>query len=384
MKLSGTWLTRPETQAVFAMLADAGHQVYAVGGCVRNALLDVAVSDVDMSSDATPDQVINLAKASGMKPIPTGIDHGTITVLSRGIPHEITSFRKDVATDGRRAVVAFSKSVTDDARRRDFTMNALYVDRHGTLLDPLGGLADLQAGVLKFIGDPTERIREDYLRILRFFRFHAWYGDPSAGMDPEALSAIAQNAEGLSHISKERIGAEITKLLTAEDPGPAVAAMRHAGVLAIVLPGSEDRALSPLIHLEGLSGLAPNALRRLSALGGLDVAEALRLSKKQAEELKLLREEIGSMCGPAELAYRHGADLAKSVMVLRAAVLEMPLASGIEAAIELGGAVVFPVAARDLMPEITGPALGEALKRLEKIWIDSGFSMDRAELLRAL
>ena len=158
MKLTGDWLTRVETQAVFAMLEQAGHQVFAVGGCVRNALLGVAVSDVDMASDATPERVIALAKAAGLKPIPTGIDHGTITVVSGGIPHEITSFRKDVATDGRRAVVAFSKDVTDDARRRDFTMNALYVDRLGEVIDPLAGLADLEAQAWVFNKSKSPRL----------------------------------------------------------------------------------------------------------------------------------------------------------------------------------------------------------------------------------
>lgn len=384
MKISGDWLTRAETQAVFAMLSDAGSQVYAVGGCVRNALMGVAVSDVDMSTDALPDQVVQLAKAAGLKAIPTGIDHGTITVVSGGIPHEITTFRKDVATDGRRATVAFSKSVTDDARRRDFTMNALYVDRYGEVLDPLGGMADLEARVLRFIDDPTQRIREDYLRILRFFRFHSWYGDPVAGMDPEALAAIAETFEGLEQISKERVGAEILKLLSATDPATSVAAMRQTGVLGQVLPSADDRALAPLVHLEGEVGLAPDALRRLASLGGDAVSENLRLSKKQAETLAILREEIGSMEALATVAYRHGADVANFVALLRAAVFETPLPPEMKTEIALGVEAEFPVKAADLMPEFAGAKLGEVLKTLEASWIASGFSLSKEDLLGSL
>ena len=384
MKISGDWLTRAQTQAVFAMLSDAGYQVYAVGGCVRNALMGVAVSDVDMSTDATPDQVVQLAKAAGLKAIPTGIDHGTITVVSGGIPHEITTFRKDVATDGRRANVAFSTNVTDDARRRDFTMNALYVDRDGEVLDPLGGMADLEARILRFIDDPTQRIREDYLRILRYFRFHAWYGDPAAGMDPAALAAIAETFEGLAQISKERIGSELLKLLAATDPAPSVAAMRQTGVLGQVLPGADDRALAPLVHLEGEAGLAPDALRRLACLGGDGVSERLRLSKKQTEIRGVFRDEIGSMEALATVAYRHGADVAHSVALLRAAVFETPLQPEIKTEIALGAEAEFPVKAADLMPDFTGTKLGEALKTLEASWIASGFALTKDDLLRSL
>ena len=384
MNVSGDWLTRPETQAVFAMLSDAGHQVFAVGGCVRNALLEVPVTDVDMSTDALPEEVVALAKAAGLKPIPTGLDHGTITVVSGGIPHEITSFRKDVATDGRRAVVAFSKDVTDDARRRDFTMNALYVDRLGAVLDPLDGLEDLRARVLRFIDVPSQRIREDYLRILRFFRFHAWYGDPSQGMDVEALAAIAETFEGLEQISKERIGAEVVKLLAARDPAPAVAAMRQTGVLNQILPGSDDKALGPLVHLEEIAGQQANPMRRLAALGGQGVGDSLRLSKRQVKELESLRGGIESSESLAAIAFQEGADLALSIALLRSAMLEMPLAPDFAKDIAQGAVAQFPVTASDLMPKFSGKALGERLKQMESDWMASGFSLSRDALLRDL
>ena len=217
-RLEADWLVSSATKRVFALLQDAGHSVYAVGGCVRNTLLGVPVKDIDLATDALPDDVMTLARSKGLQAIGTGIEHGTVTILSDGIPYEVTTFRRDIETDGRRAVVAFSKRIEDDAKRRDFTMNALYVDAEGVLHDPLRGLPDLKARRIRFIENPVDRIREDYLRSLRYFRFHAWYGDPGEGFDPDALNAIARNIEGLHSLSKERIGSELKILLEARDP----------------------------------------------------------------------------------------------------------------------------------------------------------------------
>ncbi len=207
-RITDDWLTGPAAQAVCAMLTDAGFQALFVGGCVRNALLGVPISDIDISTDATPDQVIAAAKrAGGFKPVPTGYDHGTVTVVVDHEPFEITTFRKDVETDGRRAVVAFAKTVEEDAHRRDFTMNALYARPDGgAIVDPLGGLSDLRARYLRFIDVAEDRIREDYLRILRFFRFHAHYGNPEGGLDADGLAAIAANSAGLETLSADASG----------------------------------------------------------------------------------------------------------------------------------------------------------------------------------
>lgn len=376
------WLHRPATQAVCAAVAADGAQVLFVGGCVRNALLGEPVSDMDIATDATPEQVLALARRAGIKAVPTGIDHGTVTLIREGIPHEITTFRKDVATDGRRAVVAFAGDIAEDARRRDFTMNAIYARPGGEVVDPLGGMADLTRRRVRFIGTAENRIREDYLRSLRFFRFHAWYGDPGQGFDADALAAIAANLDGLQSLSRERIGAEMLKLLAAPDPAPAVAAMRQAGVLAQILPGTDDRALAPLVHLEGSRLVSP--LRRLAALGGENLQEALRLSKAQAAHLARIREAATDASGAAELGYRLGAEAALDAMLLRAALLEQPLLPELETDIAQGAAAVFPVRARDLLPDLKGPALGRALQQLEAEWIASGFSRSREELLRSL
>jgi len=378
-RIDQPWLKDTATQAVCDAVTADGSLLFFVGGCVRNALMGVAVSDLDLSTDAHPEKVMQLAKRAGLKAVPTGIEHGTVTVISSGIPFEITTFRKDVATDGRRATVAFATDIADDAARRDFTMNAIYARPDGSVVDPLGGMADLDARRVRFIGTAQDRIREDYLRSLRYFRFHAWYGDHEAGFDPEALAAIAANLDGLGQLSRERVGSELLKLLSAKDPSPAVAAMRQSGVLLEILPGSDDRALAPLIHFE--AGLVPNSIRRLTALASSEMGEHLRLSKAQMVNWTTLRDQASGSAGAAELGYRLGEAQARDVLLLRAALLEQPLNVNLETDIASGAAATFPLSARDLMPEITGKALGEMLKRLETDWIASGFTLTREALL---
>ncbi len=378
MKIDGDWIRAPGLQQVLACLTGAGHRAYLVGGCVRNALLGLPVTDLDISTDAIPQRVSELARAAGLKVVPTGIDHGTVTLVAGGIPHEVTTFRRDVETDGRRAVVAFSTRIEEDAARRDFTMNALYADGAGGVVDPLGGLPDLMARRVRFVGRPEDRIREDYLRILRFFRFHAIYGDMSLGLDADGLAACAAHSAGIESLSRERVGHEMRKLLGARDPAPSIAAMQATGVLARALAGADARALAPLVHLEG--NTPADWLRRLAALGGEDAAQALRLSRNEARRLALLREAIGNQSGPGELAFRHGVDFVRDVILLRAAVLESPPPKGWQAEAAKGAAAVFPVRAADL-PGLTGAALGARLKELEARWIASGFELSRAQLL---
>ncbi|MEC8574016.1 MAG: CCA tRNA nucleotidyltransferase [Pseudomonadota bacterium] len=376
------WLEDPDTQHVCKVLKDGGADVYFVGGCVRNALLGAGASDLDLCTNMRPEQVIDLAEAAGIRAIPTGIDHGTVTLVHKSVPYEITTFRRDVATDGRRAVVAFSDCIKEDAARRDFTMNALYARPDGEVVDPLDGLPDLVARRVRFIGTAENRIREDYLRSLRYFRFHAWYGTPDLGFDPDALSAIAGNLDGIPSLSRERVGQELVKLLAAPDPAPAIAVMRQIGLLSVILPGSDDRALAPLIHLE--AGMPPDPMRRLAALGGEDPRDALRLSKAQANMVQLLRTEATGSTAPAALAYMYDQSVARNAMLLRSALLEMPLSPMLETELNAGAQAVFPLTAQDLMPDLRGPALGVALKRLKSDWIASGFSLDKDTLLKRL
>ena len=376
------WLEDPDTQHVCKVLKDGGADVYFVGGCVRNALLGAGASDLDLCTNMRPERVIDVAETAGIRAIPTGIDHGTVTLVHKSVPYEITTFRRDVATDGRRAVVAFSDCIKEDAARRDFTMNALYARPDGEVVDPLDGLPDLVARRVRFIGTAENRIREDYLRSLRYFRFHAWYGNADLGFDPDALSAIAGNLDGIPSLSRERVGQELVKLLAAPDPAPAIAVMRQIGLLSVILPGSDDRALAPLIHLE--AGMPSDPMRRLAALGGEDPRDALRLSKAQANMVQLLRTEATGSTAPAALAYMDGQSVARNAMLLRSALLEMPLPPMLETELNAGAQAVFPLTAQDLMPDVQGPALGVALKRLKSDWIASGFSLDKDTLLKRL
>lgn len=376
--VQGKWLSNPHTQAVFSALSAEGATAFFVGGCVRNALLGVPVSDVDIATDAHPEAVMKLAKTAGIKAIPTGVDHGTVTLVCGGIPHEVTTFRRDVATDGRHAIVAYSDNINQDAARRDFTMNALYAGIDGVVIDPLDGLPDLLARRVRFIGNATDRIQEDYLRSLRYFRFQAWYGDPNAGFDAESLAAIADNLDGLERLSAERVGAEMVKLLRAVDPAKAVAVMRQVGVLARVLPGSDDRALGPLVHLEGLSETAPDAMRRLAALGG---ADGLRLSKAQHAKVDRLRKAASGTMGSGELGYRLKFDEARDALLLRSALLEQPWEPESLQSARTGDMAEFPIRAKDLMPEFKGPAMGQKLNDLTQEWIASDFTLTRNELL---
>ena len=379
MKLAGDWLQGPGTQALCAVLEGAGYRVLFVGGCVRNALLGAAVTDLDLATDALPETVADLARKAGFKVVPTGLDHGTLTVVAQGAVHEVTTFRRDVQTDGRRAVVAFSTEIAEDAARRDFTMNALYADPRGQVIDPLGcGLADLQARKLRFVGDAEQRIREDYLRILRFFRFHAWYGDPAEGLDADGLAACAAHLDGLAGLSAERVGAELRKLLSAPDPAPALATMARCGALAAVLPGADPRAIAPLVHLE--QGRPALWLGRLAVLGGDDPTERLRLSRAESRDLAALRAALGGMDSPAVLGWRLGADLGRAALLARAAVLESPLPDNWAAELARGAAAVFPLRAADL-PHLQGPALGAELKRLEQRWLAADLHLSRGQLL---
>jgi poly(A) polymerase len=302
-------------------------------------------------------------------------------VIADAKPHEVTTFRRDIRTDGRRADVTFTDDVVQDARRRDFTINALYAEADGTLRDPLGGFADLTARRVRFIEDAERRIREDYLRILRFFRFHAWYGDPAQGLDAEGYAACARLASGMSVLSRERVGAEMKKLLAAPDPAPAIAAMAQAPVLGQVLPGAVDAPLPVLVHLEQVVAAGPDPLRRLAVLGGEDAAPRLRLSRKEAARLALLRDGIGSTAGTAELSYRFGSETARDIELLRAATFGAPLPARLQADLALGAAAEFPVTPADLMPRYQGRALGQRLAELERRWIASGFSLGRDDLL---
>jgi poly(A) polymerase len=382
MKIVAPWLHTPAARATLSALGEAGHQALYVGGCVRNALLGEAPTDIDIATDATPDRVTAICETAGLHVIPTGIAHGTVTVTTQGDHVEVTTFRRDIATDGRHATVAFSTDITDDAARRDFTMNALYADATGTVIDPLDGLPDLQSRHVRFIGDPHARIGEDYLRILRFFRFNAAYADPDHGIDAEGLAACADHLDGLESLSAERIQHEFRKLLLAPDPAPAAAAMAACGALLRLLPGAGTHLLPVLVHVEQAAALKPDWLRRLAALGGEDPAPRLKLSRADTARLMRLRDGMESDTPLHALAYRLGAQDAFDILALRAALGTREIEPEQAEAVSHAAAQHFPVTAADLMPRLLGPALGDKLKELENRWLASRFTLTKAELLK--
>jgi poly(A) polymerase len=375
------WLTKPSARAVCDVIAAAGHQIFYVGGCVRNALLGCAASDVDLSTSATPTEVTALAQAAGLRAIPTGIEHGTVTIVADGTPYEVTTFRRDVETDGRRAVVAFSGDIIDDARRRDFTMNAIYADPDGLIVDPLGGMKDLRARRVRFIENADLRIQEDYLRTLRYFRFFAWYGDTAQGLDADALAAISGNLDGIETLSAERIGAEFCKLLAAPDPSQAVAAMAQTGVLGTVLSGADPRFFFLMVHGEQAISAVPDWIGRLVALGGDSPSERLRLSKQEQRRYTRIRAAAFEGTSLSQTALEHGSDIAAQAYLIRCAVAESLPEDAVVAQLQHAARQVFPISADDLMPAYAGPALGARLAELKSAWIASEFSLGKAELL---
>ena len=382
MQIKPDWLFKPQLQMVFERLEQAGFCAYGVGGCVRNTLLGFAPGDIDLCSDATPKQVEAVFANSAVKILPTGIAHGTLTLVYDSMSVEITSFRQDIDTDGRHAVVRFGADITTDAKRRDFTMNALYVDRHGHLHDPIGGLDDLQMRYLRFVGNAHKRIKEDYLRILRFFRFNAIYADPAKGLDGDGLAACAAGLDGLAQIPKERTTREMQKMLGAIDPAPAVASMAQIGVLQQILPAAHITALAPLIALE--NGKITDWHTRLSAIFDSDPLTHLRLSKRDYKRVMLITQNACDGIDAAEIAYHHGAVIARNCALLRAALFNTAPAPDMMARIALGTDAIFPLACHDLPAHITGIKIGEALRSAQTRWIASDFTLKKQELLDGL
>lgn len=380
-RIDQEWLNQPATQRVFDVYEKAGFQIFAVGGCVRNSVMELPTTDIDLATNAEPQVGMKLADAVGFRVIPTGIDHGTITIVVDGVPFEITTYRKDVDTDGRRAVVAFSDNKKDDAMRRDFTMNALYADRNGRVFDPLGGLPDTVARSVRFIGNAHDRIKEDSLRILRFFRFYALYGDHTNGLDVDGLSACAELQDQMDHLSRERVGTELAKLLGAGDPSIAIAAMMQTGILTRILAGADATSLPVLVHFERRHAIAPNAMRRLAALTSANTQVILALSNHLSKEHQLIATNARDGIELHEFAYRYGGDIAVSVALVRAALIEVPPTSETFDLIKTAANQKFPIKAADFMDRFSGKALGDALKSREKDWIASNFSLTREQLL---
>lgn len=375
------FLEDPAFRRVIAAIEQEGDRARVVGGAVRNTLIGVPVDDVDIATTALPDTVAARVTAAGLKAVPTGIAHGTVTVVSSGRPFEVTTLRADVETNGRHAVVAFTRDWLGDAQRRDFTMNAIYADADGVLHDPVNGIADALAGRVRFIGNPVERIEEDYLRILRFFRFHARYGQ--SALDEAGLEAAVRLQDGIDRLSRERIGAEMRKLLMAAGAVPALAVMDETGILARILPGGAAVArLSRVIDLATRHEHTLDFEARLVALAvdrhGL--TEALRLSGRESKLIEAIAhwtDEIALRMDETTVrlaVVRAGNEVAFAALLLAAAD------KGKEPALDLVRLASdfkpprSPITAARLMAEgyVPGPLLGAELRRREAAWIAAG------------
>lgn len=366
------WTRRADLAGLVAALDPAGESLCRwVGGAVRDTLAGVDVKDIDMATSLLPETVMARLAAANIHSVPTGLAHGTVTAVLHGGPVEITTLRRDVSTDGRHATVAFSSDWQEDAARRDFTINALYADpRTLVLSDFFGGQADLAAHRVRFIGDARARIREDYLRILRYFRFQARFGTLPA--DIEAEAACAELAPGLKGLSRERVGWELMRLLAHPDPAPTAARMAELGVLAQVLPEANPAALPALIATEQRELAAPDALRRLAALLPTDpslaeaVAARLRLSSAQKKHLALAAGRNPADAGDARaLAYRLGLAQARDQLLLAGASLG-PISGWTPPPFPLkGGAIV--------AHGFAGPDVARILRSVEARWIAEGF-----------
>ena len=390
------WLVRGEAAPLLKLLDSNGEEARIVGGAVRNALLRLPVHEIDIATTALPDEVVRRVEAVGWKAVPTGIEHGTVTVLVAGKPFEVTTLRRDVETYGRKAKVVFGRDWVADAIRRDFTINALSLSADGQVHDHVGGLADLTARRVRFIGDPNRRIAEDYLRILRFFRFHAWYAEGAP--DPAGLHACIRGRAGIDSLSRERIRTELLKLLLAPHATPTLAPMAEIGLLGHVLGGVALLAsFENMVKVEAAVGAEPDPVRRLGALGvwvaedGERLAQRLRLSNADAERLTALERwwrvspELGGASARA-LVYRLGPQhFADQVLVAWSRSAASAADRAWRALAELPGtwnAPEFPLKAADFMARgfAAGPALGSVMRAAEQAWIAADFPADAAAI----
>ncbi|MDA5634077.1 MULTISPECIES: CCA tRNA nucleotidyltransferase [Rhizobium/Agrobacterium group] len=404
------WFEKPALKRIFTLLNADGGEVRIVGGAVRNALMDLPVVDVDMATTLTPDVVVQRAKAAGIKAVPTGIEHGTVTLVIDGEGFEVTTLRRDVETNGRHAQVAFGTDWQTDAERRDLTINALYANEKGEIIDLIDGLPDVETRTVRFIGDAAMRIAEDYLRILRFFRFFAHYG--SGRPDADGLRASARAKDKLGTLSAERVWSETKKLLSARDPSRALLWMRQSGVLAEILPETEKwgiDAIHGLVATEQSLGWTVDPMLRLAAIVPPDKDRLAAL----AARLRLSKAEAGYLAGWASapvidpemketaldrLLYRQGVEGVRTRLKLALASARADLSAG-DAAMQKVARLStlltraekfkkpgFPLSGADVMAAgvEAGPKVGEVLKSLEEKWIDVNFSLDRAALTARL
>jgi len=406
-RIDAAWLKDESLQKLLAVLSTDGEEARIAGGAVRNALLGQDVADVDVATTTVPDETIRRAKEAGFKVVPTGYEHGTVTVIAAGKPFEVTTLRADVETDGRHAKVQFGRDWSADAARRDFTINAIYAQADGNIVDLVEGVKDIETGTLRFIGDAEKRIREDYLRILRFFRFYAWYG--RGRPDPEGLKACTRLKDGMRKLSAERVWMELKKLLSAPDPSRSLLWMRQTGVLTTILPESEKWGIDTihgLVEAERVLHWERDMMLRLASMLPPDpermreLAKRLRLARQEADQLELWAGTPMPSHSASEGEFRKTLylnDVQGLIWRLKLAIVtERSRVTEDAAALEkLAGyqrllKVVqawerpqFPVTGKDLLAIgfEPGAEVGKTLSRLEQEWVESGFGITKEDML---
>ena len=393
---NAAWLKDDAVASLLALLNRDGEEARVVGGAIRNALMDRPIREIDVATTAEPPEVIRRAEAAGYKAVPTGVEHGTVTVVIDGRPFEVTTLRVDAETYGRKAKVVFGRDWAKDAERRDFTINALSASAEGEVHDYVGGLADIAVKKVRFIGEPDKRIAEDYLRILRFFRFHAQYGE--GPLDPAGLLACIRSRGGLDQLSRERVRMEMLKLIVGRHPAPTLAVMEECGILEAVLGGVPYLAsFENVVKAEAVLGIEPDATRRLGALGVWVLEDVERLSERlrlsNAEVEQLLKLEYWWRVKPAD-----GSHAARTLLYLLGAVSFVDRVLVAWSRSDAGvadkawhelvtlpqrwTAPRFPLRATDFVNRGVpkGPAMGVALRAAERAWIDADFPSDAAAI----
>ena len=375
------WLRNPSAQKLSKLYKNFGYQVLFVGGCVRNTILKMPVTDIDLATDAQPEEIIKIAKENNIRFVPTGLAHGTITLIIDNKNYQITTFRTDFDHDGRYAKVEFTESLLLDASRRDLTINALYCNHVGEVIDPLNGLDDIKKQKIKFIGNPNERIKEDNLRILRFFRFQAIYGNKNLEIDSIALEACHNHKSKLAALSKERITSELRKILSAPNPLEVIIKMNETGVLNELFQNVSIDSLEAYLKTEEKFKININWLGRLLSLQVTQEEESLKLTRCEFKFLKQTKSAIENQIHVLEFSYYNGVENGKIYSILQNFRHNIILSKNLLNQINSLATKKFPITAKDLMPEISGKKLGEALRSLEDRWIKSNFTLSKKELL---
>jgi|TARA_B100001059_G_scaffold119370_1_gene119584 poly(A) polymerase len=375
------WLRNPSAQKLSKLYKSFGYQVLFVGGCVRNTILKMPVTDIDLATDAQPEEIIKIAKENNIRFVPTGLAHGTITLIIDNKNYQITTFRTDFDHDGRYAKVEFTESLLLDASRRDLTINALYCNHVGEVIDPLNGLDDIKKQKIKFIGNPNERIKEDNLRILRFFRFQAIYGNKNLEIDSIALEACHNHKSKLAALSKERITSELRKILSAPNPLEVIIKMNETGVLNELFQNVSIDSLEAYLKTEEKFKININWLGRLLSLQVTQEEESLKLTRCEFKFLKQTKSAIENQIHVLEFSYYNGVENGKIYSILQNFRHNIILSKNLLNQINSLATKKFPITAKDLMPEIRGKKLGEALRSLEDRWIKSNFTLSKKDLL---